>query len=68
MESSSDNENYDVTEVDFLIDLAIDDFKSSKTLIKDKRYRNADSLSYFSMYSMTQALLLKKKRIISKTT
>lgn len=47
-------------EIQSLVDIALDDLDSSKTLCKSGNYRNSVSLAYYSMFSMARALLLIK--------
>ena len=47
-------------EIQSLVDIALGDLDSSKTLCKSGNYRNSVSLAYYSMFSMARALLLIK--------
>lgn len=55
---SLDNVSHE--EVCALVDIALDDLESSKTLCRHGNYRNSISLAYYSMFSMARALLLIK--------
>ena len=47
-------------EIESCIEIAIDDLESSKLLLEAGKYRNSVTLSYYVMFSIARALLLKK--------
>ena len=47
-------------EIESCIEIAIDDLESSKLLLEAGKYRNSVPLSYYAMFSIARALLLKK--------
>ena len=47
-------------EIESCIEFAIDDLESSKLLLEAGKYRNSVTLSYYAMFSIARALLLKK--------
>ena len=47
-------------EIESCIEIAIDDLESSKLLLEAGKYRNSVTLSYYAMFSISRALLLKK--------
>lgn len=47
-------------EIESCIEIAIDDLESSKLLLEADKYRNSVTLSYYAMFSIARALLLKK--------
>ncbi len=47
-------------EIESCIEIAIDDLESSKLLLEAGKYRNSITLSYYAMFSISRALLLKK--------
>ena len=47
-------------EIESCIEIAIDDLESSKLLLEAGKYRNSVTLSYYAMFSIARALLLKK--------
>lgn len=50
----------EISEIESLISISDDDLKASKSLLEIGQYRNSIVLSYYSMYSIARALLLKK--------
>ena len=47
-------------EIESCIEIAMDDLESSKLLFEAEKYRNSITLSYYAMFSLARALLLKK--------
>jgi uncharacterized protein (UPF0332 family) len=47
-------------EIESCIEIAIDDLESSTLLLEAGKYRNSITLSYYAMFSISRALLLKK--------
>lgn len=53
-------------EIESCIEIAMDDLESSRLLLEAGKYRNSITLSYYAMFSIARALLLKKG-VIPKT-
>ncbi|SFL71210.1 HEPN domain-containing protein [Methanobrevibacter olleyae] len=49
-----------MNEIESCIEIAMDDLESSKLLLEAGKYRNSITLSYYAMFSIARALLLKK--------